>query len=356
MPNSGITGHTAIWALTRGGWSQARRIAGTLTTATCHIPRALDVDAPEARRFDRFIDEFRKQFQEYAGHVGIMSTGIMVRALAPVIRHKTEDPAVVVLDEAGQFVISLLSGHIGGANALTRYLAERLGAAPVITTATDVHALPAVDEIAARLGMHIENAGAIKAVNMALIDGARPVCRDPLGLLRPHLEESPIVFWDADTGKELVTDGPGIVVDDTIAELPPDVLVLRPPTLVAGIGCNRGTSEGDIRSLLETVLARFRLSIHSLRALATVDIKRDETGLSDLARRLGLPVLYYSTAELDRVGPSIQTPSETVEKHVGVKSVCEAAAILGSHGGDLIVPKQKTPDVTVAIARNHCIL
>jgi cobalt-precorrin 5A hydrolase len=143
---------------------------------------------------------------------------------------------------------------------------------------------------------------------------------------------------------------PGIYIDDVIVDLPPQVLVLRPASLVAGIGCNRNTAMEEMKALLADVLATHNLAPACLASLASLDVKSDESGLLSLAENLNLPLIFYNRRELNQV-KEIQNPSTMVEKHVGVKSVCEASAILTARGGALIVPKQLTKNVTIAIAR-----
>jgi cobalt-precorrin 5A hydrolase len=300
-------------------------------------------------RFDGLKKTVSDHFYDFSAHVFIMSTGIVVRMIAPLIRDKTRDPAVLVADEKGRYVISLLSGHIGGANALATEIAGLMGAHPVITTATDLHGVPAVDVLAVEKNLLIENPGAIKHVSQALISKKPIAVHDPYRLMTEELKEVAMLPWPGDG---MPHDDPGLFVDDTRRhELPEKILVLRPPSLVAGIGCNRHTGVGEIRTFLFEVLDRFRLAPGSLNRLASIDLKADEAGLVALAEDLGLPIDFFARDALNSV-TTIQNPSEVVEKHVGVKSVCEAAAILGAGQGQLIVPKQNTPNVTVAIARD----
>jgi cobalt-precorrin 5A hydrolase len=311
--------------------------------------------------FDQLAQELSRVFAQYRGHVFIMSTGIVVRLVAPLIRHKTVDPAIVVVDDRGRHAISLLSGHLGGANALTREIAKRIDAAPVITTATDVNQVPAIDMIAKEKDLRIENPEAIKSVNMAFLTGIRSLLHDPYHLVRHALPESAVARgvdvanpesnrYESGSSENL----PGVFVDDILVDLPPQILVLRPGSLVAGIGCNRNTAKAEIKGLLLAVMKNHRLAVGSLKCIASVSIKNDEPGLLDLAADLGLPITFFDKPELKQV-EGIQTPSAMVEKHLGVKSVCEAAAILASNQGSLIVPKHTTPNVTVAIARIACI-
>ena len=139
-------------------------------------------------------------------------------------------------------------------------------------------------------------------------------------------------------------------IDDVHVNMPPQVLILRPGSLVAGMGCNRNTSMEEMKSFLHEVLEKFGLSFNSLYLIATIKIKADEPGLLSLSKDLELPITFYEKEELNQIN-DIETPSSMVEKHTGVKSVCEAAAILASDRGKLIVPKQSTRNVTVAIAR-----
>jgi cobalt-precorrin 5A hydrolase len=179
---------------------------------------------------------------------------------------------------------------------------------------------------------------------MALLTGSAVEVHDPFGLLSNRIPNARAV-------------GPGgpfvarVFVDDRLLNAPPGALVLRPPSLVAGIGCNRGTAADEIRGLLLAALRDAGLCRESLKGLASIDLKADEPGLIALAQELGLPIEFFGRKEIDRVEGAVQTPSAMVEKHIGVKSVCEATAILATHGGELIVPKRTTRNATVAIAR-----
>lgn len=342
---------TAIWALTPNGARLARIIAEEMPGITLFLSDKLKATIDGAIRFARLKDEVHRQFARFPRHIFIMATGIVVRSIADHLAHKTTDPAVVVCDEAGQFAISLVSGHIGGANALARETARATGGLPVITTATDVNRVPAIDVIAVENQLTIENPDAIKNVNMALLTGNPIFIHDPFGKVAPRLPEGQIIptavnaFWQNDAG---------IFVDYLRLDLPPHVLVLRPGSLVAGMGCNRGTDAAEMRDLLVETFRTHNLAISSLRALATVDLKADEPGLLALAASLNLKITIFNRNRLSRV-EQVPTPSTVVEKHIGVKSVCEAAALLATHRGRLIVPKQKTANVTVAVAADGYI-
>jgi len=342
----------AIWVITPNGIEIARQIAALLPDVDTHMSARLSEAAIEKLTFDKLSEEIVAKFNKYCGHIFIMSSGIVVRVIAPLIQNKTEDPAIVVIDDRGQHAISLLAGHLGGANALTLRVAEIIGARPVITTATDVNRRPAIDVLAKEKNMVIENPRAIKTVNMALLTDQKVYVHDRFALLQDEipnaiqLTEEVLIKLDDHTA--------AIFVGDRQIELPSHVLILRPATLVAGIGCNRNTPMQEIKDLLDEVLKKNNLAGACLNRIATIDLKADEPGMVELAKDLNLPIEFFNREELNSV-KDIQTPSTMVEKHVGVKSVCEAAAILASRTGTLLVPKQTTPNVTVAIARNAFI-
>jgi cobalt-precorrin 5A hydrolase len=287
-----------------------------------------------------------------------MSTGIVVRVIAPCIVSKTRDPAVVVMDEKGRHVISLLSGHIGGANRLAVAISEKLHAAPVITTATDLHQVPAIDVIALDNGLFIENPEAIKTISMAFLNRTPVYLHDPYhrlehaaldNMIPLTVEINPPGRAAAATSTAGQASSPAVVVDDRRMRFPDSSLILRPKSLIAGMGCNRNTSANEIRAFLVNKMEAFSLSLNSLSCIATIDIKSDETGLLDVARSLDISIRFFTREELSRIDSP--NPSETVKQHIGVPSVCEAAAVLASEKGELIVPKQISPNVTLAIAR-----
>jgi cobalt-precorrin 5A hydrolase len=335
----------AVWAITPNGAALAARIAAALPDADVFGTDKLDRLPEAAVRFGSLAQAVAAHFHRYGGHVFIMATGIVVRTVAGRIVHKTEDPAVVVVDDRGTFAISLLSGHLGGANRLAGQVAAAIGARPVITTATDVNAVPAIDVLAAELGLKIENPQAIKTVNMALLSGSPVEVHDPWRVLAGRVPNA--AAFTAGAG----TISARVWADDSAAAAPADALVLRPPSLVAGIGCNRDTHPEEIKALLFDTLKAAGLARASLRGLASIDLKADEPGLCALAQELDLPLEFFDREQIAAVEDAVPTPSAAVAKHIGVKSVCEAAAMLASRGGMLIVPKQSSRNATVAIAR-----
>jgi len=341
----------AIWAVTEKGVHLAVKLAENLKETELYFSSNSCKSFSFAHLFDRLSVAVKEEFNNYTGHIFIMSTGIVIRIIAPLIKSKLRDPAVVVMDELGYHAISLLSGHIGGANELAETVARITGAEPVITTATDINRVPAIDLIAKKLKLYIENPGAIKNINMAFLSGKKIIFHDPLKLMTGIIPESYISSKNLDffADKNGSHETPSVFIDDVKKDLPDFVLVLRPPTLVAGMGCNRDTSMKEMKDVLFKTLEKFSLARQSLKYIASIDIKNDEIGLIELAKELDLPIRFFTREELNQV-EDIKTPSDMVKKHIGVKSVCEAAAILASSHGKLIVPKQIMGNVTTAIA------
>ena len=270
--------------------------------------------------------------------VFVGACGITVRAIAPHVRDKGTDPAVLAVDELGQFVIPLLSGHIGGANRLAARLAEAVGATAVVTTATDVNRRFSVDEWSARQGLYIDDMAAAKAVSAAILEGPVPVWSD-----------FPIA-GDLPAGLEPGESGPLGICISWRRKFPFDrTLLLVPPVLRLGIGCRRGTSSGAIDALTDQLLAEHNVHPAAVGTVATIDLKKDETGLLDFCRDRGWPLSCYSAEELAAVEGDF-TPSDFVRSVTGVDNVCERAALLGAER--LLVKKTARDGVTAALALN----
>ncbi|GHE45298.1 precorrin-3B C(17)-methyltransferase [Streptomyces thermocarboxydus] len=264
-------------------------------------------------------DAVRAAFAECDRLVCFLATGAVVRLVAPLLHGKADDPGVVCVDEAGRFAVSLLGGHGGGANALAREVGEVLGAEPVVTTATDAVGLPGLDT----LGLPVE--GDVAAVSRALLDGEAVALRAEVTWPLPPL---PV----ADEGAYTVR------LTDRLVEPADGEAVLRPPTLVVGVGASKGAPVEEVLGLVEEVLREAGLSAASVAALATVDAKAGEPGLVEAARRLGVPLVTHPAEELARV--EVPNPSDAPLAAVGTPSVAEAAALVG--GGELLVPKRKS--------------
>ena len=282
--------------------------------------------------------------------VSHLALGATTRIIAPLLASKATDPGVVVVDEAGRFAVPLVGGHAGGANDLARRIADGLGATPVLTTATDALGLPALDT----LGWPYS--GAVAEVTRAVLDGYPVELVRARGWPMPPRPET-VVSTTGDAGvraRIVVTDGvvedgvveDGVVEDGVVEDAVPTV-VLNPPSLVAGMGCNRGTPASALRGLLDDTLARAGLAVGSLAAIVSVDAKADEVGLIELAASMGVPFVTYPAEELARL--DVPNPSGVVDSAVGTPSVAEASVI--ARGAELVVPKQRTPEATCAIGR-----
>ncbi len=337
-----------ILALTHQGAALARRLCGKLSGAQCWLPQAQATEVGD-QAFSRLSDAFREAFEKRENLVCIMAAGIVVRGIAPYLKGKDSDPAVVVVDEAGRFAISLLSGHLGGANELARKVARILGGTPVITTATDVQGLPALDLLAVEHGLTIENLPEVRTISMALLEG-RPVrVVDPDNYLAEMVSAYPERFApEPDLDLALQAPGPTVYVGCRECPWPPECLRLRPRNLVAGMGCHKGTPAEELVEFIKQTFKQEGLSLLSLKALATIEAKKEEPGLRMAARSLGVEFLWFTATELQEI--PVPNPSPRVARHMKVASVSEAAA-LKAGGVELIVTKRKAANATLAVAR-----
>ena len=276
----------------------------------------------------------------------IGATGIAIRSIAPYIRSKTRDPAVISIDEQGKFVIPLLSGHIGGANSLATGIAAFLKAVPVITTATDVNDLFAVDEWAARHLMSIFNMDAAKTFASYLVDYKKVGVKSdfPINGSLPK-------------GLVLAEEGPVGMAISLRKSVQPfvETVVVRPRILHLGIGCRRGTSMDQIEEIVMQELTKLKVTLSVVKGIASIDVKKDEQGLLTFAEEYALPVRFYSAEELNAVQGEF-TPSAFVAQTVGVDNVCERAAVLDSGGGKLMLRKTSRNGVTLAIAAEDFVV
>jgi len=280
--------------------------------------------------------------------VSHVALGATARMIAPMLADKKTDPGVVVVDEAARFAIPLVGGHIGGANELARRIGAGIGATAVVSTATDALGLPALDQ----LGWAFS--GDVAAVTGAIIEG-RPVdwVRQRLWRVPPmpaHVRVTGPCEQPADEPDE--PDAPAVarvVVTDELAVPESDLptVVLRPDSLVVGMGCNKGTGVQELRGLLEATLAEAGLAIESVAALCSADVKVGEKGLIKLAAELGVPYRVFDADTLD--AQDAPNTSELVKAEVGTGSVSEAAVLAA--GAELVVPKHKTQNATCAIGR-----
>ncbi len=298
-------------------------------------------------------------FQSYDALIFISAVAVAVRGIAPCLRGKAEDPAVVVVDEGGCYAISLLSGHLGGANELTERVAAFLEAKPVITTATDGQGLPAFDDLARRWGWKLENLPDLKRISSALLEG-REIMLYSSRPLKQSLKQclgGEIRF----TGQEedLSRAEHGAVLVTNLLDLPPlpagvPYLVLRPRSLAAGVGCRRGVQSDKIIAAVKTAIAEAGLSEAGLSCLATGEFKAGEEGIIEAARHFAVPLKKFGREEIAAALGNSET-SDFVEKQIGVGAVAEPCARLGS-SGEIFFPVQRGNGITVALAEGETFL
>lgn len=346
----------AIIAITRRGAQLGQRIRRTMADCDFYVSRRYAGQAGtrcncfEPAELSSLVASLWKK---YDGFVLIMATGIVIRMIAPLLQSKETDPAVVCMDDAGKFAISLLSGHLGGANELAERCAFASGARAVITTATDVNELPSFDMLAKEQGWLIEDITQVKHLNTLLLDNEKIAAVDRSGRVRTWLHgRGNVSFFEtyAEAANSMA-HGFLFVTDRQLPQqtCPEPLLVLRPRSLVLGIGCNRGTPSDEIEAFVALHLKRLLLSPKGVRCIASVAAKRDEAGLVEYAERLGVPLHCFENHELAQVTfPS--PPSEHALAAVGVAAVAEPAALLASGHGNLLLKKVKSATVTLAVA------
>ncbi|WP_301859912.1 cobalt-precorrin 5A hydrolase [uncultured Megasphaera sp.] len=332
-----------IFSFTRAGTILARKLCQVLQQKQWHI----DMAAPAAYCEGQDIrpltpslqDEVRQAFGQKQLLLFVGAAGIAVRSIAPCVVSKQTDPAVIVTDEKGRFVIPLLSGHIGGANGIARQLAAALGGQAVLTTATDVNGLFAVDEWAARHHLALSSLADAKAFAAAMLEeGTAGIYSDfpiagplPGGLCREEQGKTGLVVTVREKDRHFSR-----------------AVLAWPAVVYLGIGCRRGVSEEAIAHHVERALAEANLSVQAVAAIASVDRKAHEEGLLSFARQRNWPIRFFSACQLQAL-PGSFTASSFVAQTVGTDNVCERAAVLAS-GGTLILHKQGGSGVTVAAA------
>ena len=279
---------------------------------------------------------YGESFASSEALVFVGSCGIAVRKIAPFVRDKRTDPAVICVDELGTFVIPLLSGHIGGANAFARRIAEGLHATAVITTATDINRKFSVDTWATEHGCAISSMKLAKAVSAAVLEGEVPLTSD-----FPVTGTLPNGVIPGESGNL------GIYLTATNKEPFANTLRLIPKVLHLGIGCRRGTEKEAIESAVMQVFRENHLDFRGVSCAASIDLKQDEEGLLSFCREQSIPIRFYSAEELNAVSGDF-TPSAFVKNVTGVDNVCERSALIGAD--HLIVTKTACHGVTVAVA------
>jgi len=355
----------AIIAITSRGVETALRIKEALTKkdflCVVYAPEKYSRSGfvPLNKKFDEFVKD---KYQAVGAIVGVMATGIIIRAVAPLLQGKLVDPAVIGVDASGHFVISLLSGHYGGANELTKLIADGIGATPVITTASDVMGKQSIDELTRVLHLKIENPASLVAVNSVIVNNGSTVLvklRDAKIPLTTAIgmdvreaataeEAAKIVNrYDAGAIIALKTPQPKLFVKP--------VTFLKPLTISVGLGARKEISEEAVVDAVSAALAKTRVPLERVDRIATVNIKKDSQSMIGAAERLGLKLEFI---DLDALGkfkhPDLSADSEIVKRNIGVGGVCERAALItAGEKPRLILKKTVLNGVTVAVAEGE---
>lgn len=337
----------AFIAFTRRGYETMQNLAVNMELNSPRIGDEFTLTTTKRLADEVGLDSFDdlgvwtgERFADSDALVFIGATGIAVRAIAPHVRDKFSDPAVVSVDEAGQFAVPMLSGHVGGANDLAREVAAAIGARAVVSTATDVNGLFAVDEWARKQGLALVERQIAKEVSACLLDGGTVGFASDIaveGALPSGVEEGP---------HEL-----GIKVGLDTADCPfAHTLHLVPRVVTVGVGCKRGTDAAALEAFVRGALANAHVSPAAVARVASIDVKRDEEAVLALARALGCEPVFYSAEQLAAV-EGIFASSDFVRAAVGVDNVCERAAVAG--GARLIGGKEAHEGMTVALGQDE---
>ncbi|MCL2868144.1 MAG: cobalt-precorrin 5A hydrolase [Candidatus Bathyarchaeota archaeon] len=310
----------------------------------------------------KFGDFIKENYGRFDAIVAVMATGITIRSVAPYLESKLSDPAIIGVDASGKFVISLLSGHYGGANGLAKIIAKGIGAIPVITTASDSMGKQSVDELAKLLHLTIENPKSLAPVNAAIVNGERVVLvlvgdvKIPIDVVEESFEVKCV-----DKVEEAVKIVEGYAAGAIITkellnlrELSVACTFLRARRVVVGLGCRRDSLCEHLLETINIALETVGLPAGRVDCFASVDIKRDSAAMLDAAKLFGAPLEFLSVEVLRSLSHNDLSPdSELVEEKIGVGGVCERAAlIIAGKNSKLILKKTKRNGTTVAIAED----
>ncbi len=331
----------ALVALTEPGARLARRLARSMPGLVM-IPERMA--GPGEEKLGHTAERIPALFTGGTPLILFMAVGAAMRLLASAVRDKRSEPPVVVVDDAGRYAVCLLGGRSAGGNRLTQWVAAVLGAEAVVTTAAERLGLPALDETIRALGWRLADGSSLAAAEAAVVNG------EPIGFFGPGLK--------APTGldvrrirslKSASRPHTGLAVTDRLLDgLPESWAMVRPRRLRLGLGCSSGTDRDQAIAAALEGLNRVGLSSEGVAEVATIDRRRDHPAVLEVSRRLAARLVTFGADELERV--PVPNRSDQVKRAVGTASVAEAAAILASRGGKLLVPKQVFGPVTLAVA------
>ena len=307
-------------------------------------------------------ERVKQVFSNTDAIVAVMATGITVRTIAPLLKSKMYDPAVVCVDVSGKYVISLLSGHYGGANELTKLVALGLGAIPVITTASDILGKQSIDELARKMHCTIVNPESLVTVNSALVNGKK-LAVVMVGNIRVSLDHNEdYTIKTAENMEQAIKiansfDAGAIISSEPLLKngLLKHVTFLKPKTIVVGIGSRKDAKTEDIVETVKDALKHVCIPLWRVNRLATVEIKKDSQSMLHAAKSLGLNLEFVSLGELGAFSHvDLSVDSKIVKEKIGVGGVCEQAALItAGKNAKLLLKKTKSKTVTVAVARGE---
>jgi len=350
-----MSSKVAIVCITKNGINISKRIKEKIPSASIYAQSKHKDSSDGIIWFEKntkiMIEEI---FKEYESIICIFSLGAVIRLISNLLKDKKTDPAVIVIDDKANFVISTLSGHLGGANSLTKSIADILNSTPVITTAADVNETIAVDLIGSEFKWRIENFENVTKISAFMVNEEKIGVYQDTGETKWWNKELPknvSIVKDID---ELRSDDfkAGLIISDKIITDPLLVnksVIYRPKSLVVGLGFHWDTTQKEIEDGILKVLKENGLSFHSIRNLSTINRGKSPASLGSFSDKHGIPLEFYDKEKLDKI--MVPNPSDVVKKYEGTSSVSEASSILSS-GGELIVTKQKfPPNLTVAVSR-----
>jgi cobalt-precorrin 5A hydrolase len=347
----------AILAITRHGIEIARRIKQKMPEVEIYVPEKHNDGGNDIIWFSEQSTQLvGNLFKTYDALICIFSLGAVIRMVAPHLIDKKSDPAVLVIDDKANNVISALSGHLGGANALARVVASFLGAQPIITTAADVNETIAVDLVGREFGWIIENFENVTKVSAFMVNEEKIAIYQDAGEKKWRVAPLPknvTIVESIDQVKSPEFKGGLIISDQLVTDqsILTKSVIYRPKSLVVGIGLHWDTSKETIESGINTVFEERGLCFQSIRNIASIDRKAKVKGLEEFSMQYGIPLEIYEKDRLASV--DVPNPSATVQKFEGTSSVSEASSLLSSQG-ELVVPKQKLPpNLTIAVSRIH---
>lgn len=348
----------AVLSVTRQGTVLSKILYDTLKERHKVIryifERYADTDTDAAQvPFRKTAEPVQEKFSDYDAWIFICACGIAVRAIAPCIVSKQTDPAVVVMDEGAKFAVPILSGHIGGANALSKRLCEITGAQAAVTTATDTGGRFSPDSFAAANDLIVTDFAAAKEIAAAVLRAEKiGLCSEyPVRNIPAELDFLP--RENAAGGTDGFRYGIAIGTDPALRPFAV-TLSLIPKNIVLGIGCRKGTTAEEIERTAAEALQQAGIDPRRICAVSSIDRKADEAGLVGFCAKKGLPFHTYSAAAL-RAVPGTFTPSGFVQETVGVDNVCERSAVLLS-GGAMVLKKYAGGGVTIAAAERPVVI